>query len=455
MLAVIFLWVLLLSGCAQDPTHQPTTAPADPQQYLDILTQAISAVRKADDRILNITASQSRQIGSQIFKSTSSQTVSCQNLTGRPKVYQKENVSYGGYQVQNIRFFQNRNAYYLVSGQTFSASMSANAFLETLTPPVLFDPQRYGQITAQYQGDNIRLFFRDTDLLENWVAPGQQIQPESASAEALLRPDGSLAETVYRAVYQNGAAQITLEVTCQVTLPQELDLSGQMPQIPTDCVKLPELKIPELLLRAAADLYATESIRSSTEEIIDSAAIKTCRVQKIDLLRKGTGQLLEADIQYTVELSDYAEYLTRSVTKESYRGGVFTTVTDGGDPVISDHLSPEAMQTYCEDLLLMSMFAISRLEDASITYEDGLCQICFTGTQDMTQTLCQNIYQLLEVDLDTLASGHTDDPVSGYLTIDLMTGLPTAAGMTLQRTHNINGAEQALSYQLHQTYTFA
>ena len=454
ILAGIFLWVLLLSGCAQDPEPQPTTAPADPQQFLGILTQAISAVHKADDRILNITASQSRQIGSQVYKSTSTQTVSCQDLTGRPKVYQREDVSYGSYQVQNIRFFQNRNAYYSVSGRTFSASMSASAFLETLIPPILFEPQLYTAVTAQYQGENVRLFFRNPELLESWVVPGQQIQPDSASAEALLRPDGSLAETVYRAVYQNGNAKITLEVTCQVTLPQDLDLSGQMPQIPADCVKLRDLKIPELLLRSAADLYATENITSSAEEIIDSTAIKTRRVQKIDLLRLGTGQLLDADIKYTVELSDYAGNLTRSVTKETYSGEVFTTVTDGSDRVTSSKLSPEAMQTYCEDLLLMSMFAISHLEDAAIAYEDGFCHIRFTGTQEMTQTLCRNIYNLLEVDLDALASEHIGDPVSGYLTLDMTTGLPSAAGMTLQRKHNINGAEQLLSYQLLQTYTF-
>lgn len=453
MLSVIFLWVLLLSGCARDPEPQPTTEPADPKQYLNILTQAIAAVENADDRILNITASESRQIGSQNFKSTSTQTISCQNLTKKPKIYQQEEVFYGNYHVQNIRSYQNRGAAYLVNGQTFYTSISADRFLNTLTPPVLLDPQLYKEVTARHQGENIRLSFTDAKLLENWVVPGQQIPPESACAEALLRPDGSLAETVYRAVYQTGSVRMTLEVSCRVTLPQDLDLSGQMPIIPDNCVKLPDLQIPNLLLRAAADLYAVENIRSSTEEVIDSAAIKTRRIQKIDLLRHGAEQLLEADLQYTVELSDYAGNLTGSVTKENYREGVFTTITDGNSET-SSKLSYEAMQTYCEDLLLMSMFAISHLEDASVTYEDGFCHIRFTGTQDMTQRLCQNIYTLLNVDLDALDSEYTGDSVSGYLTIDLLTGLPSVAGMALQRTHNINGAAQPLSYTLHQSYSF-
>ena len=453
MLSIICLWVLLLSGCARDPEPQPTTEPADPQRYLNILTQAIAAAENADDRILNIIVSESRQIGSQNFLTTSTQTLSCQDLTGKPSICLQEEVSYGSYHVQSTRSFQNRRASYHVNGQNFHTSMSADRFLETLIPPVLFDPQQYKEVTAQHQGENTRLFFRNADRPESWVVSGQQIQTESASAEALLRPDGTLAETVYRTVYQNGSVRITLEVTCQITLPQDLDLRGQMPAIPVDSIKLPDLQIPELLLRAAADLYAAESIRSSTEEVIDSAAIKTRRTQKIDLLRQGTGPLLDVDIQYTVELSDYAGNLTGSVTKESYREGIFTTVTDSNSET-SSKLSCDAMETYCEDLLLMSMFAISHLEDAELSYADGLCQIRFTGTQDMTQTLCQNIYQLLNVDLDALDSEHTGEPVSGYLTIDLLTGLPSVAGMALQRTHNINGAAQPLSYTLHQSYSF-
>jgi len=453
-LAAILIWVLLLTGCVRDPQPQQPQETADPEQYLSVLSQAISKIEKADDRILSVTGSQSRQVGSQNFTSSFSQRIACQDLTDKPKIYQQEGAAYGSYKIQSIRIFRNRSAYYSVSDRTFRSSMTPEAFLETLTPPVLLDPQLYADVTAEYQGENVRLFFHNAAALESWVVPGQRIQPESASAEALLRPDGSLDKTVYRAVFQNGAAKITLEVTCQVTLPAELDLSGQMSSIPTDCVELPDLRIPELLMQAAADLYAAESICSSTEEVIDSAAIKTRRVQKIDLLRQGAGQLLDADIQYTVELSDYTGNLTQSVTKETYSDGVFITVTDGGSPVTSDSLSPENMQTHCEDLLLMSMFAISHLEDADIDYDEGLCHIRFIGTEAMTQALCQNIYTLLGVDLDALSSEHSGDPVCGYLTIDLLTGVPAAAGMTLQKTHTVNGTGQLLSYQLDQSYTF-
>lgn len=442
LLALIF--VSCLAGC--------NTALA-PDKYLEQLDTAISAIEKSDNLLQNLTLTQSRTIGGETFTSVSRQTVSCQDIhSAAPLICREEDVSYGSYRTQIQRHYRTGDAYVTIGEKTFSGEANAASYLQSMIPAVLFRPENYASVTAQSAEKGVVLTFRDASNLESWVTD-QDTVLQSASATATLDTSGNLLECSYQAAYTHGDTHFTLDVTSQTAIPEQLDLSSQLPAIPADRVILSDPEMPVHILQAVGDLFTARQITSQYTEIIESDAIRTSRHQQTQLQLSGTGNDLSADITYRISLSDYSGGSTASVTAERYRGGSLTTATDGKE--VTSNVHPEDMKTRCEDLLLLSMFAISYLEDAEVQIQDGLCHISLTGNQQLGDRLCQSIYALLGADLDALSSDYSGEPATGYLTLDVHTGFPVAAGMAVKRTHAINGAFQTLTYQLDQTYSIA
>lgn len=438
-------------GCLAGCNTQVPLGPVGPEKYLEQLHTSIFAIENADNLIQTLTLTCSRTIEGQALTQSSQQTVWRQNLhSAAPVIYREEDISFGSYRTQIRRLYKARTAFVIIGEKTFSGRSKAAYYLQSLVPAVLFQPENYASVTA-YAGENgIVLTFQDATALENWVTDGDAILL-SATATATLDASGNLLECSYQAAYTQDDIPYALDTTSRISTPEQLDISNLLPHIPANRVLLSDPELPVQILQAVGDLYAVQEITSGYAETIECDAIRTKRQQQTQLQLSCDKNDLAADITYNISLSDYSGNTTAAVTTERYRSGSLTTATNGKE--ITDNISPQDMKTRCEDLLLLSMFAISYLEDAEIQIQDGLCHISMTGTQQLNDRLCQSIYALLGVDLDTLSSGHTDEPATGYLTLDARTGFPVAAGMTVKRTHVINGAFQALTYQLNQTYS--
>ncbi len=450
----ILLFALIFVSCLAGCDTAKNSQPLETGKYLEQLDAAFSATENAEDLLQTITLTHSRTVGGETFTTVSRETVSCQDLTSAaPLIYREEDVSYGSYRTQIRRCYRTGDAFLTIGEKTFSGEANAKSYLQSMIPAVLFQPENYAAVTAESAENGVMLTFRDAAKLESWVTE-QDATLLSASATATLDTSGNLLECSYQATYTQGDVHFALDITSQTAIPEQLDLRSQLPDIPADRVILSDPELPVHILRAVGDLFTARRITSQYTEVIESDAIRTNRHQQTQLQLSGAENDLSADISYTISLSDYSGNSTSSVTTERYRNGRLTTATDGEKPVTTDTLSPQDMRTRCEDLLLLSMFAISYLDDADVQIQDGLCHISLAGDQQLNDRLCQNIYALLGADLDALSSDYSDEPATGYLTLDAHSGLPVAAGMTVERTHAINGAFQTLTYQLDQTYAF-
>lgn len=447
--------LLTLFGCSNNPadTTVPSTAPTQPPlSALEQYELAQVEINGADNLILTYTISEDRRINGDSYTETVSGSASFSNV-GQDSMTAvvEESLQYGAYDSAYTEIYCEGAAFVQVNDSYFSASLTAQEFVDRQLPAVLLDGSLYASVSAQHQEDTTVISFTDAAGLENWMEGAGEAELIYAEGTAILDSTGTLVQTAYQAEFIWGAARYTCDVTVRVTAPKSLDLGARHSEHFQNSPVLADIGVPKILLKVVGDVYSSQSMSCDALEAIYSEAIPAAYTQKSKYYLTGSEETLKAGAEYVITLSDYRGDISTKTQVDSFQDGVFTTVSNGGKPVQQTEVTAQAMRQYCEDAILSAVFAPKYLSEAVLRDDGDHYYLELQGNDAFASDLMTGIVQFLQADLDAQAEAFKTTEAGGYVTIDKATGLPVSAGLSFVRLHILDSVLYQLTYRLDQT----
>ena len=446
--------LLILFGCSNKPGDNsvPADNPIPVEEIKPLYAAACQAIHTAPDLSLAISTKETRLVGGEAYIRQSNGTALYTDIgTANMEALISENLALGTYEAKYVQSYIDGAAYCQTSGCSFTAELSAAEFMEAQIPAVLLDIALYPTLRSESSGDNYLITFADATALESWAVDSQHARLISASGTVTLDKNGVMLGTAYHAEYTLSAAVYTLDVQVAITAPGPSDIRSQQPKYPANCTTLSCFTAPRMLLQVVGDVYSSAAMTGLTSETIYCAAAAATRTQTIQVDTFGRNNAFMAKTDYVVNLTDYANNTVSNTKTETFRNGVFSYTANGSGPITQSGITAKDMRSYCEDAVLAALFTPNYLAGAELTDTGDFYHLTFQGTEAFAENLFDKIYSILTFDLDAYASGYTTEYVTGYLTINKYTGLPTAMGISTSRTHTIDKVPYVTTYQLDQS----
>ena len=464
----IFIGVVLLVTFAvsvrsvrkiRSETAAGTTAFAEPAAEVPYL-DAVQKLLTSEAYQMEISSIRETKMGSQVLSETSTRTVTCKNYgTDDMQLHITESAQSGPHSYHVTERYTDGYAYLTLEDSHFSAPISEKDYLKRLPPVALFDPALYNSVESQQQGGITQIGFSDASAPENW-ASHVDAEIQSASGTVLIDSQGDLVQSSYSLTYKLGEASVTRIVNVRY-VPSQTDvftpivLSGPYTEIAS-------IDIPRLLEKSTGYLLQASEITSAIDESVTFQAGNLSRHQHTDLDISGLGEELNATVGINVELVDYSQAgtSTKYSQQEKFRDDAYSlTVTEGTPPAQPElEITYEIMEKYCHNLLVGSVLLPQYISSVTIQEQDDVFAITFGTTEDFAQVMCADACTVLYQDpnmLDSISSTYRTDKIEASLLIDQVTMLPAASGITYSGSHAIDNTTYTLSYDIHQTYTFA
>lgn len=446
------LLCLLLCGCGHQPVAtEPSTLPQPTLSATETYDLARQAVLQAENVILEYTLLRTRYIGEDAYQESVTGTASFSSI-GQENMMAvvEEQLAYGSYSASYSQVYCEGIAYAELNGSRFSCRQTPDVFVARQLPAALLSSGNYGAVTETAVQNGTQITFTQPLALESWLEAVEGTVLTAASGTAAVNAAGELLQTTYQAEYTCGDVRYVCEASVRVTSPKSLDLSGKHPDHFAGCPELADLDAPKRLMQAVGDVYTARSMICDAEEVIYSAAIPVSYTQKSSYSVSGSGDDLKVVNSYAIHLSDYRGEVSVKEQVDTYEDGVFYSAVDG-EHILQPNVTAQTMREYCEDAILSALMAPKYLSGATVTVENGICRLEFTGNESFVADMMVGITQFLQVDLDAKAEQSQTFEAKGYLTVDLTTGLPVAMGLSLQRSHTMAEVAYDLSYKLDQT----
>jgi uncharacterized protein YbaP (TraB family) len=461
---VLLLTLACMAGCdsnepvVTEPTAAPTDAPTDPAPTLSVADRFAAAMRnlgRARNLVISYTSSQDRTVSGETFTAKTEGTASYRGLqAAHPQALIRENLTYGTYSTVYYQSYLNDAAFCRVSNSNFTADLTIDQFLDAQLPIVLLDPDLYGSVTELPGEDgSVIMQLEDPSALESWVTGHDSAQLVAAYGTATMSEDNRITAFTYHAEYAAGTTAYVTDITVSIQFPESLDLSAQHPVYPENCPSITDLRIPKLLLQTVGDVYTAQAMTVSYNDTIHSQAFNQIRSQNNMINTFGSGDSFSASINSRVTLKDFSGIPTTNAQTIRFLDGVYSYSINGTDYVPDTTITAEAARTMCEDSILSGLMTFGSIAGAEILDTGDFLCITFTGNEEFAETICAGIYSLFGMDLDTFAASYTTDSAGGYLTINKYTGLATAMGISMKRTHIIDSVPYTLTYQVDQGLT--
>lgn len=461
---VLLLTLSCLTGCGEkepvvtNPTVDATIPETDPAPTLTLPQRYAKALRELNsvrNLLLTYTASEARDVAGETFTAHSKTTATYAGLnTPRPEALIQEELTYGTYRNIYYQSYMNGSAFSRVNNNNFSAALTIEEFMAQQLPLAVLDEDLYSSITETAQEDGtFLLVFEDASALEKWISGWENAQLITAKGSAVLNADDELTSFTYHAEYTIGVATYALDLAVDIQIPESADLTGQHPVYGENCAAITDLRIPKYLLKTVGDVYTAQAMTVTYTDAVHSQAFNQNRSQNNQINTFGSGETFMGSISSQVTVKDFSGVPTVNNQNVSFINGVYNYSINGADPVPDTSVTGDSFRAICEDSILSGLMTLSTISGAEIRdVGDFLC-ITFIGTEDFAETICSGIYTLFGMDLDIWATSYTTDAAGGYLTISKQTGLPTAMGISMKRTHIIDGVPYALTYQVDQGLT--
>lgn len=451
---LILLAALLLCSCAQNP-QEDTPPPEDPPTPLELYTAGRSVVDSAQHLILEYQIKETRTVrGNDYIKEISGKASYSDWKQETMTAVVEENLRYGAYENRYSEIYCGGAAYVQAGGNNFMVTMQPEAFIASQIPGVLINPHLYVNIVAEEKDSKTVIRFSNQVYVEDWLAQGRDITLLTGSATATLDSTGQLTQCSYTAEYVWEGVSYRFSASTHISVPKSLDLSGKHPDHIEGYTVLSDLRIPKLLMQAVGDVYSAKTISYHAAENIYSEALPLSMTQTHQLLVKGTGENLFAQIQYQTTIADYRGEESVTTQEDTYQDGVYTTCINGAEPEYLTTVPPETMRQACEDAALSALMAMKYLSGGTVTDQGDTLRVDLLGNDSFQEDLMVGITDFLQVDLDAQAEAMETVVASGYLVVDKYSGLPASMGLALQRTHKLTEVTYQLNYSLDQTLSF-
>ena len=267
----------------------------------------------------------------------------------------------------------------------------------------------------------------------------------------MIDADGNLQQMNYTVTYLYGPAEICLETEVK---PLQTAEPVALPENTDSYIPLQYADAPRIYLYALGMLGQADSVTTTGTESITSQAAAVLRNQSVTMNLHRVEDLI-AKVETDIYLMDYASNQDQKLKQEEvYRDSKYVLTVDEGVPTTQPGIDPEIIGEYCAGIMLSNLSAPNFWKDITATDLGSVLFLEFTFNSDCGDTFQNSICSMFWEDpafLNKLASSYVTNEVSGYLSVDKFTGIPTAAGYYYKGTHTIEGNNYELTLQTDQT----
>lgn len=466
--ALLLCFVLLISliGCTNEPA--PTEpAPTEPVPTVppvptasERYAQAREALDSAQSITLDVTVTTYTIVNGEEFSEQSVQTLSYNGIgTDAFTADMESAIQYGihldGYEPEETEDTEILYREIYIDGKLyietenmyqFSAAMDAEAAQKRYIPVVLLDAALYGEVTAEEAEENTMLLFAAPTAAESWALP-EEAELTDANGVVTLDANGVITQMEYTVSYTYGPSEVKLEVVSkpqaeskEIAAPDKTDSYTVLSDV--DAVALSQRATGLMVQATTASVTNLDNITSQVAAYVEMDTVQ------VDLhgRKEDTQTKIETNVTVINGLSGNETY--KQV--EKYVDGRYTVTENGGLPSTVPGIDWETMREYVSSYLLANSFAMDYWFDVTVTDLGSVYLLEITPDELFGNTaqnlLCETLWEDPSF-LMNLASNYETKTVSGYLSIDKYTGLPTACGYVYEGVHTIDGQDYSLSMQ--------
>ena len=458
-LTAILLCLSLLLGmtaCGAKPveTAPPTAAPTEPPTEppaADLYAAAYEAAKGKPEFMMNINSTRTILVADQSFSQNSEQTIYYSGFGTEDMKYRStETIVYGdGTEYIYEETFADGMLYVAEDyAARFSGEMTAEEAAIRYLNPLMLDPSLYGAITA---GENGSILFEAPTAAETWAMP-EGAEMIAAQGQAVIGNDGFPEALSYSITYQYGPAEVTLDVDATLMFgPTTINAPSEA----SSYTLLQDVDAVYLAMDACAMLFQAPTATASYLESITSQAAGVVRNTSVSLDLYAVGDHMDAKVGTNVYFMDYSTNQDQEYEQEElYVDGNYTIAVDGGDPEAQSGVNDSIMASYAIQLLGSHIVSSDYWQDATVTDLGSTLLIELIFTEDFGDAMEENICSMFWNDgqfLRNLSSAYACSEVSGYVSVDKFTGLPTAGGYYYEGSHTIQGQAYLLTMQSDQS----
>lgn len=458
LLAVLLCLAMMLSlaACDKDPhpTDASTTSPApaettvSTQDYKALYAGAKAAALALGDVELKVNCEVTNHVGLDTFTSNTSQTILYHGLgTDDFTAQVSEDALYGPKTVTAQYYFSDKTGYTTCAGASFRTDMTSQEFCDLFAPVVLLDENLYSEVTSEETKKGQVLTFTGADTLESWMSSPDMV-PQSITGTATLDENGTLKETTYTAQYTLAGTDMEYTVKARIKTPKEIpDMASVLSRLDQDSLEIPSLTLPALLEQAKGDIVSATSISSNLQTSAVSAAGDLMANFNSTYEIFGSGDSYSFHLEHNNSVSDFAGNSQTFTFDESFKDGLYTYTEKDKEPESASGLSASDLQLSMQDSLIRYLPTLSMLESMQMETTNTNLLISYTlneeGDKVWRENVCRELFDDTRL-LDEMASDYQLTELSGYLSIDLLSGLPVALSSRYSGTHTIDGQSYVL-----------
>lgn len=458
--AMCLCMLLCLVGCGKEDssptiptagTTAPTVPATEPTDYRALYQSGAAQIQSASDLVVTYTYQLNTIVGGETYLESRSGTASyLGRTTENMEALVSENLTYGGYSTTYIESYISGSAYVRVNNCSFACHITDEEFLSQQIPAVLLDQALYSDVHIE----DGSMTFRGAEAAESWLSLDENATLVTATGNATLDATGKPIASSYHAEYTLGTTRYTLDVSVSIQLISS-ELSTKQPVYGENCPTISDLHIPRYVLRTVGSVYAAQAVSASSSDTLYSQAYAVIRNQNSTYDMFGSDESFLAKLSSQVGITDYIGNTNNNSQTAIYQNGLYSSSVNGGESTSDSSITAQQVRTSCEDSILSALLKLDSIASAELTDTGDFLCIRFKGNDAFAQEICNSIYRLFTVDLDSFAQSHTTEAAGGYLTINKHTGLPTAMGMNVSRNHIIDKVSYQLTYQLDQSLTLS
>ncbi len=430
-----------------DATADTTYPPDHP---LRIYSAAKRQLLSAAELGYTYTHCQTRLVGGETYSETRSGTAGFLRLhSDDVEALVQEQVNYGSYSAHFTESYLDGRGYCQVRGTSFACDMTSDAFQARQVPAVLINEKLYRKVEMKDR----TITFSDAAALERWANPTGLAELINATGTVTVDQEGRITAASYTASYSLGTTTCTLAMDLIFTEVPALT----HPEYPESCAVLSDLEIPRHMLRTVDGVYSTRSASAEYTEAIHFGVLQENRTKTGGYCFHGEGAEFLANLNYHNSRTTTTGGSSAASQNNTFRDGQYSCSSNGAEPYIDSTYTAQNIRALCDDSILSAMMTLEHIAGAEITESGDFIHISFRGNDAFLQYFCGNIYTAMGLDtsLDALAESGTVQDASGYLVISKYTGLPTAMGLSLARSHVLGGVSYDMSYRLDQAVTLS
>lgn len=449
-LTVVIVASLVISGVWR---YTETDIALTQEQCSTLYSSVVNTYTSQSNMCYQVSGDFRMVIGDTVMENRVNQLVTVENHgTDAEKITVEETYQIGDYDISRFDFYSEGVEYLAVQGAGFRSQATLAEFLQKFIPYALIDPKNYATISGIQTTNETTISFTDPLFTEGWL--GEDITLVSAEGTTVLDADHNLVFSEYIVVYTAGQKEFTSHYTAK-----PVDTAFQSISLPdtSGYIEIANIKSPYLLELACGYLMSVDSIQSEYADTITCEAFGDARTQSIQLSLQSADQW-SAQVDTTVSVSNSSKAgATTTVKTEQFSYNGYLASVDGGELTENPEVTQDAMASYCQDLLLGTIMMTQDISSVEIVEADTSYTLQFRGNDAFANVLaedaCTTLYQSATI-LKDMAESSEINEITGYLTLDKISGFPLASGFCYQGTYTISELPYKLTYEADQNYNY-